>query len=272
MIASPEFPKIQAVTMFTKLIQTAGILFFGAALGLVAFFVVATIKPSYISEPEAPPAVEAEAEPPQVTPPKSSKAVKGDAELLKRLVALETQVKDLSKLAAGKAKVEKPAEASSSAAMSKAVADLQNNVRTLQTTVAALQKDLAKTKAQTASVPPKGPTAAAAPPPSTTLAATSIAAAPAKAAAATTPTVREVPAELPPTASRPTTKSDAQIKQELIRLSIASYSGSCPCPYNTDRAGRSCGARSAYSRPGGSAPLCYDRDVTQRMVEEYRLR
>ncbi len=52
-------------------------------------------------------------------------------------------------------------------------------------------------------------------------------------------------------------QSEAQIKQRLIRESIASYSGSCPCPYNTDRAGRRCGARSAYSRPGGAAPICY---------------
>ena len=61
-------------------------------------------------------------------------------------------------------------------------------------------------------------------------------------------------------------QSDAQIKQRLIRQSIAEYPGSCPCPYNTDRAGRSCGRRSAYSRPGGHAPLCYPSDVTPAMV------
>ena len=43
--------------------------------------------------------------------------------------------------------------------------------------------------------------------------------------------------------------SDAQVKQQIIRESIASYPGPCACPYNTDRAGRSCGRRSAYSRP-----------------------
>lgn len=37
----------------------------------------------------------------------------------------------------------------------------------------------------------------------------------------------------------------------------ASRSGSCECPYDRDSAGRSCGARSAYSRPGGSSPICY---------------
>src|SRR4026209_1762936 len=46
-------------------------------------------------------------------------------------------------------------------------------------------------------------------------------------------------------------ESDKEIKQQLIRASIASYQGTCPCPYSTDRAGRSCGKRSAYSRPGG---------------------
>jgi hypothetical protein len=72
--------------------------------------------------------------------------------------------------------------------------------------------------------------------------------------------------------SKSTGKTDAQIKQEIIKVSIANYSGNCPCPYNRDRAGRSCGRRSAYSRPGGAAPLCYERDVTQKMVDDYRKR
>jgi hypothetical protein len=65
-------------------------------------------------------------------------------------------------------------------------------------------------------------------------------------------------------------KSDAEIKQQIVRESIASYSGSCPCPYNTDRAGRSCGRRSAYSRPGGASPSCYADDVSPKMVDAYR--
>jgi hypothetical protein len=64
--------------------------------------------------------------------------------------------------------------------------------------------------------------------------------------------------------------SDAQIKQLLIDESIAAYSGNCPCPYNTDRRGRSCGRRSAYSREGGEAPLCYPKDVSAEMVKAYR--
>ena len=66
-------------------------------------------------------------------------------------------------------------------------------------------------------------------------------------------------------------QSDAQIRQRMIRESISSYPSSCPCPYNTDRAGRSCGRRSAYSRPGGYAPICYARDVSDAQVREWRL-
>ena len=69
-----------------------------------------------------------------------------------------------------------------------------------------------------------------------------------------------------------TPKSDAEIAQAIISESIASYRGNCPCPYNTDRAGRRCGARSAYGRPGGASPVCYAKDVTQRMIDEYRKR
>ena len=65
-------------------------------------------------------------------------------------------------------------------------------------------------------------------------------------------------------------KSDKEIKRILIRESIASYTGSCPCPYNTTRNGRRCGRRSAYSRPGGASPLCYEHDVTDAMVKAYR--
>jgi hypothetical protein len=75
------------------------------------------------------------------------------------------------------------------------------------------------------------------------------------------------------TASGQTAKSpqtDAELKQAIIEESIASYSGSCACPYNRDRAGRSCGRRSAHSRPGGASPVCYDEDVTPKMVSDYR--
>lgn len=64
--------------------------------------------------------------------------------------------------------------------------------------------------------------------------------------------------------------TDAEVRDYLIRASIRSYSGNCPCPYNADRAGRRCGGRSAYSRPGGSAPLCYPSDVSDAAVRRAR--
>jgi len=66
--------------------------------------------------------------------------------------------------------------------------------------------------------------------------------------------------------------SDTQIKQRMIHESIASYPGNCPCPYNTARNGSRCGKRSAYSKPGGYAPLCYEEDITLRMIQDYRKR
>jgi hypothetical protein len=63
--------------------------------------------------------------------------------------------------------------------------------------------------------------------------------------------------------------TDGQIKQILIDESIAAYSGNCPCPYSTMSNGRKCGRRSAYSREGGEAPLCYAKDVTKEMVTAY---
>ena len=65
-------------------------------------------------------------------------------------------------------------------------------------------------------------------------------------------------------------QTDQEIKKILIQESIMAYSGSCPCPYNTDRGGRRCGGRSAWSRPGGADPLCYESDVSDYMVDRYR--
>lgn len=50
-------------------------------------------------------------------------------------------------------------------------------------------------------------------------------------------------------------------KNEMIKKSIMSYKGSCPCPYNTMKNGRLCGKRSAWSKPGGASPLCYLSDI-----------
>jgi hypothetical protein len=65
--------------------------------------------------------------------------------------------------------------------------------------------------------------------------------------------------------------SDAQVRQRLIDESIAEYDGNCPCPYSTASNGSRCGKRSAYSREGGEAPLCYAKDVSAEMVQQYRV-
>lgn len=65
-------------------------------------------------------------------------------------------------------------------------------------------------------------------------------------------------------------QSEAQIKQQIIRESISSYPGPCACPYSVMRNGRSCGGRSAYSRPGGYAPICYPADISQAQVAAWR--
>ena len=66
--------------------------------------------------------------------------------------------------------------------------------------------------------------------------------------------------------------TNLEIAQQLIAQSLAHYPGSCPCPYNSDRAGRRCGGRSAYSKPGGYAPLCFETDITPEMIQDYRRR
>ena len=66
--------------------------------------------------------------------------------------------------------------------------------------------------------------------------------------------------------------TDEQIRQRIIQESMASYSGSCPCPFNVDRAGRSCGGRSAGSKAGGASPICYANEISDEQVGQYRAR
>ena len=66
--------------------------------------------------------------------------------------------------------------------------------------------------------------------------------------------------------------SDATIRKMMIETSLRGYSGNCPCPYNRASNGSQCGGRSAYSRPGGASPLCYDTDISDAMVDDYRRR
>jgi hypothetical protein len=67
--------------------------------------------------------------------------------------------------------------------------------------------------------------------------------------------------------------TDAQIIDAIIKQSRQSYYATghpCACPDDKAKNGSSCGARSAYSRPGGAAPLCYPKDVTRGMIEDFR--
>lgn len=78
------------------------------------------------------------------------------------------------------------------------------------------------------------------------------------------------PDELTKSPAEPTIP-DSVIIQRIIEASVASYPSSCACPYSTDRRGRRCGGRSAYSKPGGYAPICFPQDVSKAMIEAFKL-
>jgi hypothetical protein len=80
-----------------------------------------------------------------------------------------------------------------------------------------------------------------------------------------------------PKAARETAKSPAlsaaDIALLIVQESRQQYYATghpCACPEDVNRAGRSCGRTSAYSRPGGAAPLCYVNDVSSEMIARYR--
>jgi hypothetical protein len=66
--------------------------------------------------------------------------------------------------------------------------------------------------------------------------------------------------------------TDDVIRKTIIAESLRTYPGTCPCPYNTDRAGRQCGRRSAWSKAGGYAPICYANEVSDEQVRGFRER
>ena len=77
------------------------------------------------------------------------------------------------------------------------------------------------------------------------------------------------------TAQRATEPSDAQVRDNIIKESIAAYKATghpCACPFDLMRNGRQCGNVSAYSRPGGASPLCYPKDVSDAQVRDWRSR
>ena len=67
-------------------------------------------------------------------------------------------------------------------------------------------------------------------------------------------------------------QTDSLLKKAIIQESINSYSGNCPCPYNRTSNGSKCGKRSAYSRPGGSSPICYESDINSEMLKKYKVK
>jgi hypothetical protein len=92
------------------------------------------------------------------------------------------------------------------------------------------------------------------------------------------PPIPSPPAKQPQAAKAPSkTKeilTDAAIAAAIIAASIAAYragaKGPCACPSDVDRAGHSCGKRSAHDRPGGWTVYCSAADVTKEMIDAYR--
>jgi hypothetical protein len=95
-----------------------------------------------------------------------------------------------------------------------------------------------------------------------------------------------LPVAAPPNAGPSQAPSDTKGKVEAV-LTVAAVAAlivqasrdqyhaggrPCACPDDSMRNGRACGGRSAYSRPGGAAPLCYPSDVTAAMIDSYRQR
>jgi hypothetical protein len=77
------------------------------------------------------------------------------------------------------------------------------------------------------------------------------------------------------TAQRAAELPDAQVREAIIKESIAAYKATrhpCACPFDLMRNGRQCGNVSAYSRPGGASPLCYPKDVSDAKVRDWRSR
>jgi len=65
--------------------------------------------------------------------------------------------------------------------------------------------------------------------------------------------------------------TDNEIRDILMRASVAVYEGACPCPESPNAKGDRCGATSAYSKEQGAHRLlCATKDVTAAMIKRYR--
>jgi len=65
-------------------------------------------------------------------------------------------------------------------------------------------------------------------------------------------------------------KTDDEIRECMISESVHAYQGACPCPWSKASNGTVCGERSSWSRHPRKRALCYQGDITQGMVDEYR--
>jgi hypothetical protein len=63
--------------------------------------------------------------------------------------------------------------------------------------------------------------------------------------------------------------TDGQVRDLMIKDSIKSYSGACPCPYSFTAEGLRCGTQSAWSKKHGT-PSCYRQDIDDPAVADYR--
>lgn len=68
----------------------------------------------------------------------------------------------------------------------------------------------------------------------------------------------------------PSSFTDSQIRWLLIGGGHTSNEEPCQCPWDRDVDGSVCGERSAYCRPNGDAPVCYESDVSDETVQAWR--
>ncbi len=66
--------------------------------------------------------------------------------------------------------------------------------------------------------------------------------------------------------------SDAEVRDRIIKTSIAIYPGDCACPYSLTAKGRRCGNKSVWSRHGDFAGTCFPNEVSKGEIREWRVR
>ncbi len=62
---------------------------------------------------------------------------------------------------------------------------------------------------------------------------------------------------------------DGEARDLIIRGSISSYEGDCPCPYSIDKERNECGENSAYRQSPGSIK-CYPGDISEDELQQFR--